>query len=133
MNLLKISKTGMAVALSAQMLIAMQTATIANAQMIGTAETAQSYAAMADRAALLDAMQMAEVRDEMIEMGVDPVEVEARLAAMTDAEVAAMAGQVEAEMAGAGLAGTLGLIFVILIITDALCFTRLFAFVRCVR
>ena len=133
MSLIKMTKTGLAIALSAQLLVATQGATMAQAQMIGTAEAARSHGAMADRQALLDAMQMAEVRAEMLEMGVDPAEAEMRLAAMTDAEVAAFADQVEAQMAGASLAGTIGVVFVVLLITDLLCFTRLFTFIRCVR
>ncbi len=78
-------------------------------------------------------MQRDEVRDEIEALGVDPAEAEARLAALSDAEIATMMTQMENDSAGADIVGTLFTVFVILLVTDLLCFTRFFNFTRCVR
>ena len=58
---------------------------------------------------------------------------EARLAALSDAEVATILTQMENDSAGADILGLLFTVFVILLVTDLLCLTRFFNFTRCVR
>lgn len=118
---------------AAQMLIATQFATMAQAEMISTDLAIERHAAQANRAVLLEEVRRSDVRQEMIELGVDPAEAEARLAALTDAEVSRMLAQMDEDSAGAGAIGTIGMIFLILLVTDLLCLTRLFNFTRCVR
>ncbi len=133
MGLRNISKKGVAVALSAQLVLATQAVTLAQAQMLGTDAAISKYSAMANRNLLMEELQRDEVRNEIIEMGVDPAEAEARLAALTDAEISTILTQMENDSAGADIIGTLFTVFVILLVTDLLCFTRVFNFTRCVR
>ena len=134
MSLVRISKSTLAFALGLQVAIATQTATVAQAQqMIGTDAAIARQSAEMDRAYLMGELNKDEVRDEMIRLGVSPDEAAARLAALSDAEIAHMIRQHEEDRAGAGIVGTLGAIFIILLVTDLLCLTRLFNFTRCVR
>ncbi len=133
MGFMNITKKGVAIALSAQLVLATQAVTLAQAQMLGTDTAIAKYTALADRAVLMDELQRGEVRDQIIELGVDPAEAEARLAALSDAEIATILNQMENDSAGADIVGTLFTVFVILLVTDLLCFTRVFNFVRCIR
>ncbi|WP_322891238.1 MULTISPECIES: PA2779 family protein [unclassified Yoonia] len=133
MGVFDLSRKSLAILLSAQLLLATQTATLAQAQMLGTEDAIARYAAMADRDLLLGELQRAEVRDQIIDLGIDPAEAEARLAALSDAEIATILTQMENDSAGADIVGTLFTVFIILLVTDFLCFTRVFSFTRCVR
>ena len=130
---LTLTKTTIAMALSAQLVLAGATVTIAEAQMLGTEAAISKYAQHSDRAFLMDAAQRADVQAEMVRLGVDPAEAAARLAALTDDEIASIMVQVERDNAGADIVGTLFTVFIILLVTDILCFTRVFNFTRCVR
>lgn len=133
MGFLNFSKKGIAIALSAQMVLATQAVTMAQAEMLGTDQAIGKYTALANRNALMDEIQREEVQAEIVAMGIDPAEAEARLAALSDAEIATMLTQMENDSAGADILGTLFTVFVILLVTDLLCFTRFFNFTRCVR
>lgn len=133
MKILRHTKTALTFGLALQVAIATHTATMAEAQMISTDTAIQRSAAEMDRAFLMDELAKDEVRDEMVRLGVSPDEAEARLAALSDAEIARLVQQAEEEKAGADIVGTLATIFIILLVTDFLCFTRVFNFTRCVR
>jgi len=133
MQIFRHTKTVLAFGLALQVVIATQTATVAQAQMISTDTAIERAISDMDRAYLLDELQRAEVQDELIELGVSPDEAERRLAALSDEEVSRMLLEIQDGQAGAGIATTIGTIFIILLITDILCITQLFSFVRCVR
>jgi hypothetical protein len=57
----------------------------------------------------------------------------ARVQAMTDAEVAQLAGQMDQLPAGGDILGIMFTIFIILLITDILGLTKVFPFTRSVR
>lgn len=133
MTLARYAKTTLAFGLALQVAIATQTATMAQAQMISTDSAIARTAAEANRASLMEELKRQDVRDEIVRLGVSPDEAEARLAALSDAEVKAMLGKVDDGVAGADIVGTLATIFLILLVTDLLCLTRLFNFTRCVR
>jgi hypothetical protein len=62
--------------------------------------------------------------------------VKARVAALTDDEVAQLAAKIDSLPAGAdggGLIGALVLIFIVLLITDILGLTKIFPFTRPIR
>jgi len=133
MNFLDLSKKAMVIVLSAQMVLIAPAIAVAQAEMLGTDAVIGKYAALANRDALMEEMQRAEVQAEIEALGIDPAEAEARLAALSDAEIATMLTQMEDDSAGAGIVSTLFSVFVILLVTDLLCFTRFFNFTRCVR
>lgn len=130
MSLVRHSKTALACILALQLTAV---GTMAQAQMIGTDSAIQRQAADMDRAYLMDELKKDEIRDEMVRLGVSPDEAEARLAALSDDEIARLVRQAEQEKAGADIVGTLATIFILLLVTDLLCFTRVFNFTRCVR
>ncbi len=129
----RLTKTALTFGLAFQVAFATHTATVAQAQMISTDTAIERSMAEMDRAFLMDELAKNEVREEMIRLGVSPDEAEARLAALSDAEIARLVQQAEEEKAGADIVGTLATIFIILLVTDFLCFTRVFNFTRCVR
>ena len=133
MGFLNLTKRGVAIALSAQLVLATQAVTLAEAQMVGTDAAINKYTAMANRSVLMDELQRSEVREQIIELGVDPAEAEQRLAALSDEEISTILTQMENDSAGADIVGTLFTVFIILLVTDLLCFTRIFNFTRCIR
>ena len=133
MGLFNLTKKSVAIVLSAQLVLATQAVTMAEAEMLGTEAAINKYSALSNRAVLMDELQRDEVRAQIVSMGVDPAEAEARLSALSDAEVASILTQMENDSAGADILGILFTVFVILLVTDLLCFTRFFNFTRCVR
>lgn len=127
------TRFGLALFLSAAMVLTTQFATTARAEMIGTQTAIERQEARADRAHLMAELRRDEVREQIVAQGIDPAEAEARLAALSDAEVARLAADMEADVAGAGIVGTLATVFLILLVTDLLCLTNLFSFTRCAR
>jgi len=66
--------------------------------------------------------------------GVSPADVKARVAAMTDDEVAQLAGQLDSLPAGSSdVLGFILVVFIILLITDILGFTHIFPFTKSVK
>jgi hypothetical protein len=85
---------------------------IAQAGMIGT-DQAAAPSSQADRAALLSFVSRADVASQLGSMGLDAATAKDRVAAMTDAEVAYLAGRIEQLPAGGDTAGVILLILII--------------------
>jgi hypothetical protein len=89
------------------------------------------------RERVLAFVQREDVRAEMKQLGVDPDEAAARTAALSDREIAMIDGRISELPAGEGILVTLGIVvgvvFLVLVLTDLLCLTRVFGFVRCQR
>ena len=106
----------------------------ASAALITTEQALTAGSAADLRARLQGLVQRPEVRTELVALGVDPVEAEARIDRLTDAEVAAIAGRLEELPAGEGAVGAIigaaVFIFIVLLITDLLGLTDFFPFVR---
>ncbi len=132
MSILMLTRNGLAICLSAQMVLAMQLSTAAQAEMLSTEAAIAKYSAYANRDFLLAEVRKQEIRTEIIALGVDPAEAEARLAVLSDEEIASIITQMEDDSAGAGIIGTLFTVFVILLVTDFLCLTKVFKFTRCI-
>jgi hypothetical protein len=75
-----------------------------------------------------------QVRDELAARGVDPAQVRARVAALTDDEARDLAQRIDSMPAGGdagtSVIGVLFAVFVILLITDILGLTHVFPFTR---
>ena len=84
----------------------------AQAGMIGT-DQASAPSSQADRAAVLSFVSRADVAGRLQSMGLDAATAKDRVAAMTDAEVAYLAGRIEQLPAGADTAGVILLILII--------------------
>jgi hypothetical protein len=75
-----------------------------------------------------------EVRAALAERGVDPAQVEARVAALSDREAELLAERLDEVPAGANsVLGILFAVFIILLITDILGLTKVFPFTKPVR
>jgi uncharacterized protein DUF6627 len=79
-------------------------------------------------------LERADVRAQLKAHGVRPAELKARVAALTDAEVAQLARELDRLPAGGeGIVGALLIVFLVLLITDLLGLTKVFTFTRPVR
>ena len=107
----------------------------ASAGMVAT-DTAVAAAA---RDHISGILERAEVRAQLEARGISPAEVKARVAALTDAEAAQLAQQIDSLPAGAdggavgAVVGALLLVFLVLLITDLLGWTKVFPFTRSIR
>lgn len=127
-----IAKSSLAIFAATQMLLAVQLSTVAQAEMLSTEAVISKYATHADRDFLLSELQRQDIRDELVAQGVDPNEAERRLRALSNAEIASVLTQMENETAGGnGIVGALVTVFIILLVTDLLCLTKVFSFTRC--
>nr|WP_295710335.1 PA2779 family protein [uncultured Halomonas sp.] len=84
----------------------------------------------ADRERINEILARADVQDQLLKQGVDLDEVDARVAALSDAEAQQMAEQLEQLPAGAGVVGALFAVFIILLVTDILGLTDVYPFTR---
>lgn len=105
----------------------------AQAALVGTEQVAR--VAATDGSAhqrLADMLARADVQAEMERLGLSPDVARERIAALTDAEAAALAQQIDSAPAG-GIIGAILLVFFVLLVTDILGFTKVFPFTRSVR
>lgn len=107
----------------------------AHAQMVPTdALVAASPSAPAEARARVNAFLAREqVRQALQQQGVDTEQALARVAAMSDEEVAQLDGRIAQAPAGGDVLGLLFTVFVILLVTDILGFTKVFPFTRSIR
>lgn len=108
----------------------------AHAAMVSTGDAIAADSSIAtDRDRLNALMQREEVRQEMQRHGIDPDEAAARVAALSDAEVAEVTAKLDELPAGQNaigiIVGAAVLIFLVLLVTDLLCLTSVFNFTRC--
>ncbi len=71
-----------------------------------------------------------DVKQQLVDMGVSPTDVDARINAMTDAELAELNANLQDAPAGAGLVGVVLTIFIVFVITDVIGATDIFPFIR---
>ncbi|WP_434985419.1 PA2779 family protein [Vreelandella zhaodongensis] len=99
-------------------------------ELVSTQSVLAGDRASADRERINDILARADVQDQLLKQGVNPDDVEARVAALSDAEAKQMAEQLEQLPAGAGVIGALFAVFIILLITDILGLTDVYPFTR---
>jgi hypothetical protein len=104
------------------------------AAMIGTETVIDMTRGQEARAQLNQILTREDVKAVFIAQGIDPLEAKARIASLSDAEVVRLYDQIEQLPAGGGDFGTVlvvvGVIFIILVITDSLGYTDVFTFVK---
>lgn len=108
----------------------------ANAALISTEQTAGAAAsadASAERARIQNWLTREDVVRQMQDYGVSAAEAQQRVAALTDEEARALAGKLDELPVGSGVIGVLFTVFIVLLITDILGFTKVFPFTRSVR
>lgn len=106
---------------------------MAQASMVGTAEVLQQHHQQVEREQLLSMLDDQAVKDKLVSMGVDREQVEQRINSLTPAELAEFNQQLSEAPAGASVVGVIVLFLVIFIITDMLCATDIFSFIKCIN
>jgi hypothetical protein len=87
----------------------------------------------AERERLTSLLERSEVRSRLQALGVDPAKARERVAALTDAEAAQLAAQIDELPAGGDVLGAALLIFLVLLFTDIMGYTKIFPFTRSAR
>lgn len=100
------------------------------AAMLGNLAIVQEARAELDRTALCELLSRDAARAQLQALGVSPEAVDARVAAMTDAEVAQVNRHLAQMPAGGDILGLLLVLFIVFIITDMLGATDIFPFVH---
>jgi hypothetical protein len=106
----------------------------ASASMISTEEAVAVVPSPAgNRERALALLQRSDIRGALEKWGVSAQEASLRVNAMSEQEVAQLADRLEQAPAGGDVLGILFTLFIILLITDILGFTKVFPFTRAVR
>ncbi|MGE9762174.1 PA2779 family protein [Pseudomonas sp. PDM20] len=105
---------------------------LAQAAMVGTGEVLQAQQQQVDREQLLKMLDDQGVQKKLQSMGVERSKVEQRIKSLSNDELAQFNQQLDEAPAG-GIIGIILLFLLIFVITDLLCITHIFTFVRCQR
>ncbi len=112
-------------------------ANLAHAKMIGTQSMVQSAQAENARADITAFLSREDVKTQLVDMGIAPDEAMSRAQNMSDAEAVAFADDLKnAPAGGSGLGVVVGaavLVFLVLLATDILGFTKVFPFTKSVK
>jgi hypothetical protein len=127
-------RRGVALVLAVVMLVFSMPLGAARAALVTTDQVIAESDGATDRERVLAFLGRAEVREQIVALGVDPAEAVARIAALSDAQVREIAGQLEQLPAGqsavAAAIGAVLIIFLVLLVTDLLGLTNVFPFVN---
>jgi len=105
----------------------------AQAALVSTERVVAASSAESPRRKFERYLEREDVRAELEKYGVNPAAARARVDALTDDEVATVAGKIDTLPAGGEFIGALVFVFVLLLITDILGFTKVYSFTRPVR
>jgi hypothetical protein len=99
---------------------------VAHAGLVGTLQAVESSSRAQDIAAVSGALAQSQVREQMTAMGVEPAVVEARIARLTDSELRTLADRMEQMPAGGDALAIIGIVFLVLLILEAVGVTDIF-------
>lgn len=107
-------------------------------QMLPTLNVVEDTALSMERQNLLTFMQDERVSKELIKLGVNPIEAANRVSTLSHSEVLALSEQIAQARAGGdfgvgSLIGAAVFVFIVLLITDILGYTKVFPFTRSVN
>ena len=91
---------------------------VAQAELIGTLQAVEASTRAQDLATVSSALARDQVRTQFVALGVDPAQVETRVAALTDSELRTLAGKISEAPAGADALAVIGIVFVVLLILE---------------
>jgi hypothetical protein len=120
------SSKGLSVLLSMSLLGA-SVAPAAQAAVIGTQVLIEAQDHTKRLARVEAKLARAEIHKQMIAMGVDATEADARLAALSNEELKVLEEKLESLPAGAGVLEVIGVVFVVLLILDLVGVTNVFS------
>ena len=125
--------------ISAGLIVCMTAASLpfgAQARIVSTEEITAPAAAgdwSANRVVVNQFLARDDVRQAMLGQGVSPQAAMERVAAMSDNEIAQLAGRIDQAPAGGEVLGLLFTVFIVLLVTDIMGLTKVFSFTRSVR
>lgn len=105
----------------------------ASAGIVATDKVAMSAQSQSDRERIRTFFERDDVRKELQTQGIDAKAANARVDALTDDEVHKVAGNLDKMPAGGDILSLLLVVFLVLLITDILGFTKVFSFTRTAR
>jgi hypothetical protein len=91
---------------------------VARAELVGTLQAVEASTRAQDLAAVSATLARQEVRAQFAALGVDPAQVDARVAALTDAELRQLSTQMADLPAGADALAVIGIVFLVLLILE---------------
>lgn len=92
---------------------------VAQAELIGTLQAVEASTRAQDLATVSSALARDQVRSQFVALGLDPAQVETRVAALTDSELRTLAGKISEAPAGADALAIIGIVFLVLLILEA--------------
>jgi len=92
---------------------------VAEAGLVTTLQAAAATTRTQDLETVNAALAREEVRAQFEALGVEPAQIESRVAALTDAELRTLAGQMADMPAGADALAVIGIVFLVLLILEA--------------
>jgi hypothetical protein len=104
----------------------------AQASMVPTQSIINSGTDSYSQQELQSALASVELREQLADLGVDADQLSDRINSLTPAEIVQLNSELEQQPAG-GIIGVIVLIFVVFVVTDMLCATNIFAFVKCIN
>jgi hypothetical protein len=93
----------------------------------------ETVVAGAERERLAELIDRSEVRERLQALGVDPASAKARVAALSDDEAAQLAAHIDTMPAGGDVLGVALIVFLVLLFTDIMGYTKIFPFTRSAR
>ncbi len=103
----------------------------AQAAMVGNAQLLHQAQQQVTRERVINFLDRADVQQQLVNLGVDPADARARVARMSDSEIAQLSANMDQQPAGGdSIVGIVLLLFIIFIITDMLGATDIFPFVK---
>ncbi len=134
MDRLRQLRRGVALVVALAVLVASLPLGTVQAALVSTEQLLAAGDGAAERARVLAFVERADVREQMVALGVDPDEAAARVQALSDAQVREIAGQLDRLPAGQSaigiIVGAILLVFLVLLLTDLLGLTNVFPFVN---
>ena len=104
----------------------------AQAGLVSTNSMISVHGSSYTKSQLQVALASEELKTQLESKGVDIEQLNDRIASLTPSEILQLNMELEKQPAG-GLVGTLVTIFIVLVVTDMLCATDIFSFVRCIN
>ncbi|WP_017445017.1 PA2779 family protein [Gayadomonas joobiniege] len=90
----------------------------------------QNHAQQVQKSQVLSYLGQAEVKQKLIELGVDPQVAQARIGAMTEAELHQLNQHIHEMPAGSGIIGTIFTVMVVVAVLDVMGITDVYPFIR---
>lgn len=95
--------------------------------------SSEALVAGAQQERLASLLERSDVRARLQAYGVDPLQARERVAALSDEEAARLAAQIDELPAGGDALGVALIVFLVLLFTDIMGYTKIFPFTRSVR